>query len=368
MVAHVEAETIYSFSFLVAALCFVFPPKEVVSAGLTIQNIFSAYLGSEELDFVSYHIRRTTLTLLIHSFLPLAYYVGLLVFAPNTSWTSISILILFCFVVPIIGVAIALMWLLRNYVNHPLVKTLTAHGTPWKDVASQINSEFRSVEKFSHIMGSTRFYVTASWILKCSAYCVNVAQQTDSHIAITKSEEHIYGDIERATHDSPPTLGTQLLHMMVISINPAVKPFPVTLNSVDYRALMDRLGSAVVMSRDIIIRQNVNEMFIEAFTEQVQSNGNIDDARPQNLENCIGCFAKVADITLRKSCGDGAVGESCSQCYCRPMWCIECMARWFSSRQKDHPPNTWMSRKLHVPLAEQIFACLIFILFTKYID
>lgn len=61
----------FTLAYLVFAVCFVFPPDEVRSAGLTVQSLLSAWLGSEDAAFVQYHLRRSTGTLLAHSLLPL---------------------------------------------------------------------------------------------------------------------------------------------------------------------------------------------------------------------------------------------------------------------------------------------------------
>lgn len=62
---------VVTIAYALVSLCFVAPPREFVSAGLTVQNILSGYLGSEDMDFVGYHLKRTTSTLLLHSLLPL---------------------------------------------------------------------------------------------------------------------------------------------------------------------------------------------------------------------------------------------------------------------------------------------------------
>ena len=62
---------VFTLAYVLVALCFVAPPREFVSAGLTVQNILSSYLGSEDMDFVGYHLKRTTSTVLLHSLLPL---------------------------------------------------------------------------------------------------------------------------------------------------------------------------------------------------------------------------------------------------------------------------------------------------------
>lgn len=62
---------IFTIGYLFFVFCFVAPPTEFVSAGLTIQNVLSNYLGSEQLHFIEYHMKRTAVTLLVHSILPL---------------------------------------------------------------------------------------------------------------------------------------------------------------------------------------------------------------------------------------------------------------------------------------------------------
>ena len=64
-------EVTFTLAYLVFAVCFVFTPTEFHSAGLTVQNLLSGWLGSEDAAFVPYHLRRTAATLLCHSLLPL---------------------------------------------------------------------------------------------------------------------------------------------------------------------------------------------------------------------------------------------------------------------------------------------------------
>lgn len=55
--------------------CIIYPPTEFVSAGLTIKEIFSNWLGSENEFFVQYHIKRSVITLFVHSVLPCGKYI-----------------------------------------------------------------------------------------------------------------------------------------------------------------------------------------------------------------------------------------------------------------------------------------------------
>ena len=66
-----ESELIFTLVYCVVAVCFILAPKEFQTAGLTVQSLFASYLGSEDFDFVRYHIKRTTATVLVHSFIPI---------------------------------------------------------------------------------------------------------------------------------------------------------------------------------------------------------------------------------------------------------------------------------------------------------
>ena len=68
----------------------------------------------------------------------------------------------------------------------------------------------------------------------------------------------------------------------------------------------------------------------------------------EELESCIGCMAQTANVRIQRACqssqegaagggqgegalvgqGEGAGEDPCVNCYCRPMWCIDCMAKW----------------------------------------
>ena len=66
-----ESELLFTLVYLVVSVCFILSPKEFQTAGLTVQGLFSSYLGSENRDFIRYHIKRTTVTVLVHCFFPL---------------------------------------------------------------------------------------------------------------------------------------------------------------------------------------------------------------------------------------------------------------------------------------------------------
>ena len=80
----------YSLMYGFFCLCVIAPPTEFVSAGLTIQHIFSSFLGSEDMTFIEYHIKRTTVTAFVHSLLPLGKLWG----APARWWISMPLIVI----------------------------------------------------------------------------------------------------------------------------------------------------------------------------------------------------------------------------------------------------------------------------------
>ena len=148
--------------------------------------------------------------------------------------------------------------------NHPLVITLSHHGNPWTDVASRINIEFRRIDKFSSHIGGTSVYITDSWIIKCSAYRIDIAHKPDVHLNILKAENH---EISIETNSA-----VQFLNIQVSSINSAVKPFVVRLNSLDYSELREKIQAPIVNARNVVIHQSLSDQFVKAFKEQVEQN------------------------------------------------------------------------------------------------
>lgn len=68
----------YAFLYVLFAMCIVFPPQEFNTAGFTIPKIFYALLGDERFNFVQYQIKRTCLTIFLHSGLPFGMLICLL--------------------------------------------------------------------------------------------------------------------------------------------------------------------------------------------------------------------------------------------------------------------------------------------------
>lgn len=352
-----EVVILFTVAYVLFSLCFIAPPREFVSAGLTVQNILSSYLGSEDIDFVAYHLKRTTATVLLHSFLPLGYYIclglvspNLHLFEPTRAGVAANVSFLLCQIITLSCAICARYWSWNNWSNHPFAQLLLKHGSPWRAVASNVNLEFRRISKFSSIIGGTSLYITDSWIIKCSAYKVDIAHQPDVHLSIIHAEDHAI------SHES--SVSVQFLNITVASINPGVKPFVIRLNSTDYGDLREKLQAPIRNARNVVIHQSLSDKFIEAFKEQVSQNTRYQlNEGEEDPEPCIACMQVQANVKLQKLCGSAGEGE-CVPCYCRPMWCIDCMGKWYASRQDQQQPDQWLASTSPCPTCRAKFCML----------
>nr|CAD7581851.1 unnamed protein product [Timema californicum] len=71
-------------------------------------------------------------------------------------------------------------------------------------------------------------------------------------------------------------------------------------------------------------------------------------------------MAATSNVKLVKLCvSDNSVRDDpCTRCDCRPMWCIDCMAKWFASRQDQAHPETWLGSKCTCPMCRSRFCVL----------
>lgn len=356
-------ELSFSLAYWAFSLCFVFTPTEFRSAGLTVQNLFSSWLGSEDLGFIQYHVRRSSLTVLVHSALPLGYYLGMCIAAPEKNLGSIHqvsegwrTFLLLSVLLQLSSWVLVIYWSRRRWSNHPISRVLQAHVQPplssWGAVATSINTEFRRIDKFATGAPGARVIVTDSWVLKVTTYHIYMALQTDCHVTVTDSRQH-----QLSPDSASPT---EILTLRVDSINPAVRPFTIQLNSTEYAELREKLRAPIRNSPNVVIHQTISELFLDTFRAQVDLNQPYSLPTGQEVEPCIGCMQTAANTKLVRLCpAEGADSESeCQQCFCRPMWCLSCLGRWFASRQDQQRPETWLSSRVPCPTCRAKFCIL----------
>ncbi|XP_073430527.1 E3 ubiquitin-protein ligase TM129 [Dendrobates tinctorius] len=349
----------FTLAYVVFSVCFVFTPNEFRSAGITVQNLLSGWLGIEDMAFIQYHVRRTAATLMVHSLLPLGYYIGMCLAAPEKQlyyFDSASegwrVFALFVFVLPATTGCLIHYWSWKKWSNHPLALVLSHHALPqsdWTVVASSINREFRSIDKFATGAPGARIIVTDSWVMKVTTYKVYVAHQQDIHLTVTESRHH-----EMSPDSNTPV---QFITILVASVNPNVESFNIRLNSTEYGDLKEKLRAPIRNAANVVIHQTLSDMFLDTFRTLVEANHVYELRSNRELEPCIGCMQTIANIKLVKYCHEANQGE-CRQCYCRPMWCLTCMGKWFASRQDQQHPETWLSSQVPCPTCRAKF-CIV---------
>ena len=251
MLSYVYSDDIYSselgivtFVYIIFAFIIILPPSELVIAGFSIENLFSYFLVErEEVSFIRYHIKRISIKYIVHSLLPLGYVLVLLYFSDwslglthtcrylftETSFTLRFILYL-CIFIPILTLFVVFNWHLNDCYRHPIVRQLRLFIQPtnsqsepsWHTVESSINTEFRRYDKFTcgTSTSNVRCYVLDSWILKCSLYHVNIAQQSNVHVELIDAH-----DIHLQETNEQATVASQYLNILFRSSDPRIQPF-----------------------------------------------------------------------------------------------------------------------------------------------
>lgn len=83
----------------------------------------------------------------------------------------------------------------------------------------------------------------------------------------------------------------------------------------------------------------------------------------QNLQEisdlCFACMLAQPNVKLHKSCPAVAPNDGeCTNCYCRPMFCVDCMAKWFASRQDQDEKEKWLQQTCTCPMCRAKFCML----------
>lgn len=209
-----ESELLFNLFYFLLCMCVIYPPEEFQRLGFTIEQLFSRVLGEEYLDFVGYHIRRTSLNLFVHSCLPVTYFLihrlKFSVFATQQpledneldpdfpmpqeavafktlTWKMAQrFSVLAVLAVP----ALIFNWHQQNWKRHPINKTLAKYSnTPdsYSAVASDIGTEFRRQDVYKRKLNSISTVIaTENWIIKTTMYNVNFAHQSNTTLSVAK--------------------------------------------------------------------------------------------------------------------------------------------------------------------------------------
>lgn len=266
------------------------------------------------------------------------------------AYSSVSILTV------IAALTIIYYWQMSDWANHPIVQDLKVYVnrgdvmSSWRVRASEIGNEFRRIDKYTTTyIGWSRVIVTENWIIMTSLYRIKIARQDKVTVAVMQAEEH---DISPEFNSS-----VQYLHLRIKpTIRRDLKPFHARILSTEFKELKDATRTTIITLPNVNILQSVDELFLRAFREQVNKN-EVYYTQDSEVEQCIGCMQNTAEVKLIKNCpttGD----DACLNCYCRPLWCIDCMGRWFASRQNRMRPDTWLSGIATCPMCRMRFCML----------
>jgi hypothetical protein len=275
---------LYNLIYFLFSFFLIYPPQEIQSFGLSLPTLLAPLLGSEQLCFVHYHMVRICLTILIHSLLPLGYYLfigfnlsELNLFSlghVNVFWQAyLSFSILFA-----IGlITLVYYWSLNDYVNHPIAVKLrnlasSRSDLAWKEVANEINREFRNIDKFSTGSLFNRIYLTDNWLVKVNLYTLSVSNHHNTELVLTHSTE-----LELSIHSTTPS--TQFLNILVKPNDVRFSPFYIRLNSLEYKDFTDKLQQPVRHACDVIIKQSLPDQFLDSFRRQVTANAKFQARR-----------------------------------------------------------------------------------------
>ncbi|XP_031616651.1 E3 ubiquitin-protein ligase TM129 [Contarinia nasturtii] len=361
-----EAEFGFSILFFLFSFGIIYPPQEFESVGLTINNVFSSYLGSSDIEFIQYHLRRTCLTLLIHSILPTLYVVcyylkfgdiieyNAEVFPIFVLW---NFLIFFLMILPVISATVIYYWCKDNYANHPLAQNLQKYSREnWIQAARDINAENRRDNKLCMKTSAIHSVVaTANWIMKVSYYSVSVAHQSDTALIAIRSDSHDLSEIS--------TESVQFVNIKVKPTRVGVSEFIIRINALDFKTLQDRMMRPITILDGVTFSKTVIDRFIEVFKQQVLLNPTYTTDEVI-LDLCFACMQARPNVKLQKKCtnefgNDDTNNEhGCTNCYCRPMWCVDCLAKWFASRQDQQEKEIWLQQKCSCPMCRAKFCIL----------
>lgn len=187
----------FQLMYILFTYCVVYPPQEFINVGLSVEKICSSLFKfpPETTQFVQYQIHRTTANRILHSLLPLIYFVlydmyfghfntnpqWMLVYVWSIGWwTSL--------VVPLCLAAFSVYeWKTNSTQFKREMTKYCSQGQSWQDVAASIDVEYRSIAKtISKISTIATVIATENWVIKTTSYNVRIAHQSDTALVLVK--------------------------------------------------------------------------------------------------------------------------------------------------------------------------------------
>ncbi|XP_024941675.1 E3 ubiquitin-protein ligase TM129 [Cephus cinctus] len=257
-----------------------------------------------------------------------------------------------------------LSWSANNWSTHPIAQSLAVYcnnNTTWMAVASDINIEYRRIDKIVIDSNSvTQVVATDNWIIKITPYKLYVAHQSDTALILNRSDTHAMSATTRGE--------VQYVNIEVKPTRTGAETFNIRLNALDFKDLQDKVSRPITVLQNVTFHRTLLDRFIDTFKQQVSENPYYETV--QELEQCVGCMQVPSNVKLNKLCGNVSEErgpDACVNCFCRPMWCIECMAKWFASRQDENAPETWLSSKCTCPVCRARF-CLLDVCYVRLLN
>ncbi|CAH8612415.1 unnamed protein product [Schistosoma rodhaini] len=412
-------DVLYTLLFGLLVFCIMAPTTEFISAGVTLENLFNRFLGNESQYFVQYHLKRTVMVRLFSSSLVFLYFMfmqflskNVAVSAPNISFPfTIWDVILWIGIggLSIIGSHTYLVWYgSGTWYGHPTILSLKqtimeslpdsqssssttassslsngAFGVALKALISSINSEYQRSDKFVAGQGSLstnwsgrRFVITDSWILTSRFTEFKIVKQSSENMLAVVVSAFSVLDPSSLTQDGQPdgeSLGVQtIVTVRFIRTDTGVCLLSFGFPASNLDELRSKLRFPLIQAQGVQLEPTIIQRFIEAFAQVVDENQPVNLPSGYELGQCIGCMVQQVNVTLNRQCESSLTSSSsslannsnqslnnnqCGICYCRPLWCLECLARWFASRQSNmHRPTTqWLSGRVPCPTCRTYF-------------
>jgi len=229
------------------------------------------------------------------------------------------------------------MWCTNNWEDHPIAKSLSIYqnqNNTWRHVAADINEEFKMSKLIIQTNYLTKVIVTRNWLIKVTPYFLCFSHQSNIQLKVDKSDSHPI---------SAEGVGlVQYVGVEVKNSRRGGENFNFRMKAMEFMSFQDAVRRPITIVDNVVFYRTVAERFVDSFQEVVANNKVIETDEEQEV--CIGCMQVEANVKLNKLCIDDTSENAvhCGNCYCRPMMCVTCLAKWFATKQDTSKPETWM--------------------------